>query len=151
MPTTCEPPSQTSPRLDDGLSTPGSVPPPRVAVAFLVRPTRTWSDRVARQRRSRRFRVLLIDETSLRRRYRYVTVILNGDTGETLVWSPTGIAGPSRFSGRPGPPVAARGQGGGPIWGSSLRLGLLAPLVVAGTAGLWSCQRSRRSGAGAGL
>src|SRR5690606_3667415 len=51
---------------------------------FLMTLTRTWSDRVAQERRSRRCRVLLVDETSLRRRHRYVTVILNGDTGETL-------------------------------------------------------------------
>ncbi|MDP3984450.1 MAG: ISL3 family transposase [Acidimicrobiia bacterium] len=35
-------------------------------------------------RRRRRCRILLIDETSLRRGHRYVTVIINGDTGETL-------------------------------------------------------------------
>ncbi len=36
------------------------------------------------QRRKQSCRVLLIDETSIRKRHRYVTVILNGDTGELL-------------------------------------------------------------------
>lgn len=43
-----------------------------------------WMERIAVHRRKRRCRVLLIDETSLRRRHRYVTVITNGDTGEAL-------------------------------------------------------------------
>jgi len=51
---------------------------------FIMSLTRSWSDRVAAERRRRRCRVLLIDETSLRRGHRYVTVILNGDTGETI-------------------------------------------------------------------
>ncbi len=45
---------------------------------------RSWADLVAEHRRSRRCRVLLVDETSMRRRHRYVTVVLNGDTGRTL-------------------------------------------------------------------
>ena len=45
---------------------------------------RTWSERVAEHRRKKRCRVLLIDETSLRRRHRYVTVLLNAETGESL-------------------------------------------------------------------
>ena len=45
---------------------------------------RSWSDLVAEHRRGRRCRVLLVDETSMRKRHRYVTVIVNGDTGETL-------------------------------------------------------------------
>lgn len=35
-------------------------------------------------RRKTRCRVLLVDETSLRRRHRYVTVLVNGETGEVL-------------------------------------------------------------------
>ena len=45
---------------------------------------KSWSDLVAEHRRGRRCRVLLVDETSMRKRHRYVTVIVNGDTGETL-------------------------------------------------------------------
>ena len=44
----------------------------------------TWSALVAERRRSRRRAVLLVDETSMRKRHRYVTVIVNGDTGRTL-------------------------------------------------------------------
>ena len=43
-----------------------------------------WSALVAERRRSRRCSVLLVDETSMRKRHRYVTVIMNGDTGRTL-------------------------------------------------------------------
>lgn len=51
---------------------------------YIMSLTSSWSDRVAADRRSRRCRTLLIDETSLRRGHRYVTVVINGDTGETL-------------------------------------------------------------------
>jgi len=51
---------------------------------FIMALTASWSDLVAGDRRRRRCRTLLIDETSLRRGHRYVTVIINGDTGETL-------------------------------------------------------------------
>jgi transposase len=44
----------------------------------------TWSERVATHRRKQRCRVLLIDETSLRRRHRYVTVLVNAETGDAL-------------------------------------------------------------------
>ena len=43
-----------------------------------------WSGLVGDHRRKQSCRVLLIDETSIRKRHRYVTVILNGDTGEML-------------------------------------------------------------------
>ena len=43
-----------------------------------------WSALVAEHRRSQRCRVLLVDETSMRKRHRYVTVIQNGDTGQIL-------------------------------------------------------------------
>ena len=46
---------------------------------------KAWSAAlVAERRRSRRCAVLLVDETSMRKRHRYVTVIVNGDTGRTL-------------------------------------------------------------------
>ena len=45
---------------------------------------RAWAGIVAERRRSRRCAVLLVDETSMRKRHRYVTVIVNGDTGRTL-------------------------------------------------------------------
>jgi transposase len=51
---------------------------------YIMTITRSWSRLVAAQRRQRRCRVLLIDETSLRRGHRYVTVLINGDTGETI-------------------------------------------------------------------
>ena len=40
---------------------------------------KAWSAALAEHRRSRRCRVLLVDETSMRKRHRYVTVIVNGD------------------------------------------------------------------------
>ena len=45
---------------------------------------KAWSAALAEHRRSRRCRVLLVDEISMRKRHRYVTVIVNGDTGQTL-------------------------------------------------------------------
>ena len=45
---------------------------------------KAWSAALAEHRRSRRCRVLLVDETSMRKRHRYVTVIVNGATGKTL-------------------------------------------------------------------
>ncbi len=43
-----------------------------------------WSDLIATRRRRERFAVLLVDETSMRKRRRYVTVNLNGDTVHAL-------------------------------------------------------------------
>jgi transposase len=45
---------------------------------------RQWSQRIGDNRRKRRCRVLLVDETSLRRRHRYVTVVSNAESGEVL-------------------------------------------------------------------
>jgi transposase len=45
---------------------------------------RAWSERLGERRRARPCRVLLIDETSLRRRHRYVTVVSNGESGDVL-------------------------------------------------------------------
>ena len=45
---------------------------------------KAWSGLIVERRRSRRCRVLLVDETSMRKRHRYVTVIACGDTGHTL-------------------------------------------------------------------
>ena len=47
-----------------------------------------WSGLIQTRRRRQKCRVLLIDETSIRKRHRYVTVILNGDTGELLAMFP---------------------------------------------------------------
>jgi hypothetical protein len=43
-----------------------------------------WATLVAAHRRSQRYRMLLVDETSMRRRHRYVTVLQNGESGEVL-------------------------------------------------------------------
>ena len=48
----------------------------------------SWSATVAEHRRARRCRVLLVDETSMRKRHRYVTVIQDGDTGQILAMVP---------------------------------------------------------------
>ena len=49
---------------------------------------RAWAALVGAHRRRRPCRVLLVDETSMRRRHRYVTVIVSGDTGELLAMVP---------------------------------------------------------------
>lgn len=55
---------------------------------YLMGATLRWSELIAAERRRRRCRVLLVDETSLRRGHRYVTVLINGDTGQTLAVVP---------------------------------------------------------------
>ena len=47
-----------------------------------------WAVLVAGRRRRRHCRLLLVDETSIRRRHRYVTVLVNADTGEVLAMVP---------------------------------------------------------------
>jgi transposase len=49
-----------------------------------MRTVRAASERLETHRRRARCGVLLVDETSLRRRHRYVTVISNGETGAVL-------------------------------------------------------------------
>lgn len=51
---------------------------------FIMILTATWSARVVTERRRRRCRILMVDETSLRRKHRYVTVLINGETPEGL-------------------------------------------------------------------
>ena len=56
------------------------------------------SAKVAKRRRARRCRVLMVDETSIRKRHRYVTVVASGDTGEVLAMIPGRTKGSlSRF------------------------------------------------------
>ena len=49
---------------------------------------RAHSERVVQCRRARPSRVLLVDETSIRRRHRYVTVVACGDSGKVLAMIP---------------------------------------------------------------
>jgi transposase len=56
----------------------------RLGWAMVMGLVRDWAALVAAHRRRRRCRVLLVDETSMRRRHRYVTVVQNGETGEVL-------------------------------------------------------------------
>ena len=49
---------------------------------------RAHSAEVAERRRARPCRVLLVDETSIRRRHRYVTVVACGDSGKVLAMIP---------------------------------------------------------------
>jgi len=51
---------------------------------FIMGLAAEWSALAVAERRRRRCRVLMVDETSLRRRHRYVTVLINGETGEGL-------------------------------------------------------------------
>ena len=48
----------------------------------------TEAARVAQRRRARPCRVLLVDETPIRRRHRYVTVVACGDSGQVLAMIP---------------------------------------------------------------
>ncbi len=67
---------------------------------------------VGDHRRRRRCRVLLVDETSIRKRHRYVTVLVNGGTGGgARHGSPPQRGGPQRLSGCSGPQVVQRRQG----------------------------------------
>ena len=54
----------------------------------IMRLVRDHSERVAKRRRARPARVLLVDETSIRRRHRYVTVVACGDSGKVLAMIP---------------------------------------------------------------
>ena len=45
---------------------------------------RAWSERLKANRRKKPCRTLLVDETSLRRRHRYVTVVSNAESGAVL-------------------------------------------------------------------
>ena len=48
-----------------------------------------WSHLIeTRRRRRQKCRLLLVDETSIRKRHRYVTVVVNGDTGQVLAMFP---------------------------------------------------------------
>ena len=59
---------------------------------------RAESARVAKRRRARPVRVLLVDETSIRRRHRYVTVVACGESGKVLAMIPGRTKGSlSRF------------------------------------------------------
>ena len=49
---------------------------------------RAEAARVAQRRRARPCRLLLVDETSIRRRHRYVTVVACGDSGKILAMIP---------------------------------------------------------------
>ena len=54
----------------------------------IMRLVRAEAERVGERRRARRARVLLVDETSIRRRHRYVTVVACGETGDILAMIP---------------------------------------------------------------
>ncbi len=56
----------------------------RLSWSVVMELVRDWATHVAAHRRAQRCRVLLVDETSMRRRHRYVTVLQNGETGEVL-------------------------------------------------------------------
>ena len=54
----------------------------------ILRLVMAHSERVAKRRRARRCRVLLVDETSIRRRHRYVTVVACGESGKVSTDDP---------------------------------------------------------------
>ena len=60
----------------------------RVGWHRIMRLVKAHSERVAERRRARRCRVLLVDETSIRRRHRYVTVVAWGESGKVLAMIP---------------------------------------------------------------
>ena len=80
------------------MSMSGSVPPSWGWVASDHGLVRAEAARVAQRRRARPCRVLLVDETSIRRRHRYVTVVACGDSGKVLAMIPGRTKGSlSRF------------------------------------------------------
>jgi transposase len=56
----------------------------RLSWHFIMGLVKTWAEQVGQRRRESRCRILLVDETSLRRRHRYVTVVSDGETGAVL-------------------------------------------------------------------
>ena len=72
-----------------------------------------WATLIGDHRRSQRCGVLLVDETSMRRRHRYVTVIVNGETGQILDMLPgRSEASGSRFFAAQRRPRGRLGVGG---------------------------------------
>ena len=60
----------------------------RISWHLIMELVTDWSGLIQTRRRKQKCRVLLIDETSIRKRHRYVTVVVNGDTGEVLAMFP---------------------------------------------------------------
>ena len=78
----------------------------------IMRLVRAEAERVGERRRARRARVLLVDETSIRRRHRYVTVVACGETGDILAMIPGRTkASLTRFFRDQGPGLVPRGGG----------------------------------------